>query len=92
MTGLVLKSSAAFSYNDCFVLSHDLLNMCHAPMLPIEGSKTGHRDSKARPLTLGLEEWEEVEEMWAENDSVSQPVDPGEGQEVTHALGVVSQG
>lgn len=47
-TGLVLKSSAAFSQNIWFILFHDLP---HIHTLPIEGSDTGHSDFKVTPLT-----------------------------------------
>lgn len=60
-------------------------------LLPIEGNKTSHSDSKSRPLTPGLEEGEEMVEC-RPGTPLYLSLEAKDGQGVMHGLEMVSQG
>ena len=88
-TGLVLESSVSFSHDDCSF--HDFPHVHCVPLLLIEVNEDSHSDSKARPLALGLEEWEEMVECRL-GTPLCPGLDAGDSQEMMHGLGVFSQG
>jgi hypothetical protein len=88
-TGLVLRSSASLSHDDCSFPHFPHVH--YAPLLPTEGNETSHCASKARPLTLSMEEWEEMV-GYRLGTPLCPSLDAGDGQEVMYGLRMVSQG